>query len=291
MHDIPNLTSEVVIRHRSTIHLFRVPHIPHTHTGIPTDLHTLSSGSEFYTAKQLYACSPTVYLTCPGDARARGDTVVGLLKLVKLNYEYRLILNERISFGTIGRTGRGTMFRFVLSHPRDFVRFSAAVPPPPAVSASECINTLRNTPPILSMLQENARAIRVVLKPVEAITIAAHASAPIIHIHWRSATTTSLSAEPPNSVTPALGEAPRFDTVNEERLLLLRGQELFDAQPSIRFAVTATLSRKECLSVAGVIKTVIPKVLAKCKRVPLLPPRADPERSHRTLYFLPSFIL
>lgn len=98
--------------------------------------------------------------------------------------------------------------------------FSAAVPPLPAVSASESINTLRNTPPILSMLQENARAIRVVLDPVEAITVAAHASAPIIHIHWRSATTPSLSAGPPNSVTSALGEAPRFGTVNEERLLL-----------------------------------------------------------------------
>lgn len=93
--------------------MLRVPHIPHRHIGIPTDLYTLNSDSEFYTAKQLYACSPTVYLTCqcPGGACAHGDTVVGLLKLVKLNYEYRLILDERISFGTIGRTGRGTMFR------------------------------------------------------------------------------------------------------------------------------------------------------------------------------------
>ncbi|KAH9032092.1 serine palmitoyltransferase [Lactarius hengduanensis] len=49
--------------------------------------------------------------------------------------------------------------------------FSAAVPAPLAVSASEGINILRNTPSILSMLQENVRAIRAVLDRVEAITI------------------------------------------------------------------------------------------------------------------------
>ncbi|KAH8986405.1 hypothetical protein EDB86DRAFT_3105384 [Lactarius hatsudake] len=83
--------------------------------------------------------------------------------------------------------------------------------------------------------RENAGAICAVINPVEAITIAAHASAPIIHIHLRSAATLSLSAEPSNPVTPALGEALR-GRVDRRRL---RGQELVDAQPSIRLAVTS----------------------------------------------------
>ena len=49
--------------------------------------------------------------------------------------------------------------------------FSAAVPALLAVSASEGINILRNTPSILSALQENVRAIRAVLDRVDAIAI------------------------------------------------------------------------------------------------------------------------
>jgi serine palmitoyltransferase len=48
--------------------------------------------------------------------------------------------------------------------------FSAAVPAILAVSASEGINILPNTPSIPSTLQENVRAIRAVLDRVEAIT-------------------------------------------------------------------------------------------------------------------------
>ena len=75
--------------------------------------------------------------------------------------------------------------RVVVDHQRingtAFV-FFAAVPALLAVSASEGINILRNTPSILSTLQENARTIRAVLDRVEAITIPSHAVSPIIHI-------------------------------------------------------------------------------------------------------------
>jgi serine palmitoyltransferase len=45
----------------------------------------------------------------------------------------------------------------------------------------------------------------------------------------------------------------------------LRGQELVEARPSIRLAVTSALSRKECEQAAGVIKAAVTKVLAKRK--------------------------
>jgi serine palmitoyltransferase len=163
-------------------------------------------------------------------------------------------------------------------HQRHFLRFSAANPALLAVSASEGINILRNTPSILSTLQENVRAIRAVLDRIDA-------ASPIIHILLRTGTP-SLSvaaAKAPNPATAASRDAPSFDIVSEERVLQdivdevlaqgvwitrarrLRGQELVKSRPSIRLAVTAALSRKESERAAGVIKSAFTKVLTKRK--------------------------
>ncbi|KAI9452060.1 pyridoxal phosphate-dependent transferase [Lactarius psammicola] len=171
----------------------------------------------------------------------KDGAMVDLPKLIGLKhkYKYRLILDESISFGiVVGRAGCGltelynvpatqidmlvgyvanglnSSGRFcagsgiVVDHQRingtAFV-FSAAVPALLAVSTSEGINILRNTPSIFSTLQENVPAIRAVLDRVEVITIPSHAASPIIHTHLCSAATLSPtpSAKPPNPATPA----------------------------------------------------------------------------------------
>ncbi|KAH8979530.1 serine palmitoyltransferase [Lactarius hatsudake] len=239
----------------------------------------------------------------------KDGAMVDFPKLIELKhkYKYRLILDESISFGTVGRTGRGLTelynvpatqidmiigsvahtlnlsggfcagSRIVVDHQHinsmSFVFFAAV----PALLA----------PSILSTLQENVRAIRAVLDQVEAITIPSHPASPIIHIHLRSTPTlsasTSVSAKPPNPATPAPRDAPSFDIAGEERLLQdivdealaqgvwttrarrLRGQELVEARPSIRLAVTTALSRKECERAASVIKAAVVKVVTKRK--------------------------
>jgi serine palmitoyltransferase len=162
--------------------------------------------------------------------------------------------------------------------------FSTMVPAFLAVSTSECINILQNTPSILSTLQENIRAIRAVLDRVDVITIPSHAASPIIHIHLRSATPmSSATLKAPNPMTPSPREPLSFDIAGEERVLQdivdevlaqgvwitrarrLRGRELVEARPRIRLAVTAALSRKECERAAGFIKAAVTKVLAKRK--------------------------
>ena len=163
--------------------------------------------------------------------------------------------------------------------------FSAAVPALLAVSALEGINILRNTPSILSTLQENVRAIRAVLDHIDSVTIPSHAASPIIHIHLRTATPSLSVPAPkaPNPATAASQDAPSFDIPGEERLLQdivdevlvqgvwitrawrLRGQELVESRPNIRLAVTAALSRKECERAAGVIKAAVTKVVTKRK--------------------------
>ena len=174
--------------------------------------------------------------------------------------------------------------RHVVDHQRingtSFV-FSAAVPALLAVSASEGINILRNTPSILSTLQENIRAIRAILERVDCITIPSHAASPIIHIHVRTQPPAAATAGSKSSSSNSA--PPSFDIAVEERLLQdivdealaqgvwitrarrLRGQEVVEARPSIRLAVTSALSRKECERAAGVIKTAAVKVLAKRK--------------------------
>ena len=169
--------------------------------------------------------------------------------------------------------------RHVVDHQRingtSFV-FSAALPALLAVSASEGINILRNTPSILSTLQENIRAIRTILERVDCITIPSHAASPIIHIYVRTQAPTLAAAA-------AKSTPPSFDIAVEERLLQdivdealaqgvwvtrarrLRGQEIVEARPSIRLAVTAALSRKECERAAGVVKAAAVKVLTKRK--------------------------
>ncbi len=174
--------------------------------------------------------------------------------------------------------------RIVVDHQRingTFFVFSAAVLALLTVSASEGINTLRNTPSILSTLQENVRAIRAVLDRVEAVAIPSHTPLLIIHIHLRSAATLSPSAKSPNPATPAPRDALSFNIAGEERLLQdivdearaqgvcitrarqLRGQELIEARPNIRLAVTAALSRKECERAAVVIKAAAAKVCSR----------------------------
>ena len=98
--------------------------------------------------------------------------------------------------------------------------FSVAVPVLLA-SASDGINILRNTPSILSTLQENVRAIRAVLDPIDSLTIPSHEASPIIHIHLRTATP-SLSvaaSKAPNPATAASRDIPSFDIAGEEHLL------------------------------------------------------------------------
>ncbi|TFK52851.1 serine palmitoyltransferase [Heliocybe sulcata] len=265
--------------------------------------------------------------------------MVDLPKLIELKYKYkyRLILDESISFGSVGRTGRGLteLFnvpvgvdrsakqspshwepqasqvdmligsvanglascggfcagsKYVVYHQRinssAFV-FSASMPPLLSVSASEGINILRNTPSILSTLQENVRTMRSVLDRLDCITIPSHPASAMFHIHVRSAPNATLhlpgasAGKPsnPNSIVPR--DPQQFDIELEERLLQevveealsqgvlitrarrLRAQEMVEARPSIRVAVSAAFSKKECEKAANVIKAALVKVLGK----------------------------
>jgi len=258
----------------------------------------------------------------------RDGLMSDLPKLVelKIKYKYRLVLDESISFGSVGRTGRGLTELFnvpatqvdmlvgsvatglaagggfcagsrnVVSHQRingtSFV-FSAAMPAVLAVAASEGINILRNTPSILSTLQENIRAIHAILDKVDCITIPSHPASATIHLWARIPAPTHLSPNAPPSpslssggkLSNPLSVIPRdplqFDYELEDKLLQdvvdeclaqgvmvtraknLRGQELSETRPSIRLAVTSALGKKDCEKAANVIKAACTKIIGK----------------------------
>ncbi|KAI1792788.1 serine palmitoyltransferase [Ganoderma leucocontextum] len=245
-----------------------------------------------------------------------------LPKLVELKkkYKYRLILDESLSFGSVGRTGRGLTELYnvpasevdmlvgsastglsacggfcagseiVVNHQRingtSFV-FSASMPALLTVAGSEGINILRNTPSILTTLQENVRAVRAILDRVDCITIPSHAASPVIHLQIRWATlqvplmTSVPSNKPSNPLSVKPRDPPQFNIELEERLLQevveealaqgvmitrakrLRGQELIEVRPSVRLAITAALSRKDCEKAAAVVKAAFVKVIGK----------------------------
>ncbi|KAG6380375.1 serine palmitoyltransferase [Boletus reticuloceps] len=232
----------------------------------------------------------------------RDGEMVDLPKLIelKLKYKYRLILDESVSFGAVGRTGRGLTELYnvpakqidmlvgsvanglcsaggfcagssiVTEHQRingtSFV-FSASMPPLLATSASEAISHLRNTPSILAALHENIDTIRSVLDRTEGITVLGHRASPIIHFCLRN-TQQHLTVAPPDHEAEERVLQDIVDDGLANGVLItrgkhLRGQEMTDSRPTIRIATTAALSRKDVEKAVGIVKASIARVLAK----------------------------
>lgn len=154
---------------------------------------------------------------------------------------------------------------------------------------------LTETPSIMATLQENVRAVRGVLEKVDCIVLPSHPASAIQHIYVKPTSPASLlppspdmpkpkssshgSKSNPASVIPY--DPVKFDLEEEERLLQqvvedclaqgvmitrakhLSGQELVEPRPSIRLAVSAALSKKDCEKAASVIKSSLVKILGK----------------------------
>ncbi|KAJ6516424.1 serine palmitoyltransferase [Mycena sanguinolenta] len=256
----------------------------------------------------------------------KDGVMTDLPKLIDIKYrkKYRLILDESISFGTVGRTGRGLTELYNVPAPKvdmlvgsmaiglcagggfcagsqnvihhqqingpSFV-FSASMPALLAVSASEGIDILRSSPSILTKLQQNIRVARTLLDDLDCISIPSHPASPIIHMHVRklasgllhpsAAATHSSKPSNPTSVLPRDASKWDWDIDAEERQLQqvveealkrgvmitrakrLRGQEMVEARPSIRLALTSELSTDEVKKAVKIVCQALKDVLRK----------------------------
>lgn len=164
-----------------------------------------------------------------------------------------------------------------------------------AVSASEGIEILRSSPSILTKLQQNIRTARTLLDDLDCVSIPSHSASPIIHLHVRkpvpapgllhptSAAAAPTSSKPSNPASVLPREASKWDwdiegeeralqTVVEEalkrgvvltRAKRLRGQEMVEARPSIRLALTSELSTDEVKKAVKIVCQVLKDVLRK----------------------------
>ena len=147
--------------------------------------------------------------------------MVDLIQVNKLckKHKFRLILDESLSFGTVGKTGRGMTeltgipasqidliigsMANTLGSSGGFVAgsqaveyhqrinsaafvFSAALPALLAVASSTAIEFLQSTPSPLTQLQDNIKTLRTGLDAIESISIPSHSPSPVIHLQVRS---------------------------------------------------------------------------------------------------------
>ncbi|KAF8752227.1 Serine palmitoyltransferase [Rhizoctonia solani] len=213
---------------------------------------------------------------------------------LKKKYKYRLVLDESISFGSMGRTGRGlTELYNVPATEVDMLVGSIANGLCSAggfcAGSRVVVDHQRINGTSLAALHENARLLRSTLeKCSEYIDITSHPASPIIHFTLRTQSAPSLlpsTAEivltKSNPHTQAVPNPVQFDIAAEEVILQqivdesinqgvliararrLRGQEGVEPRPSIRVVCSAALGKKDVERAAGVLKGVVGKVCSK----------------------------
>lgn len=136
-----------------------------------------------------------------------------------------------------------------------------------ATTASTGISILQSTPSLFTTLQDHSRILRTALddpKLAQLIHVPSDALSPLIHIQ--------LAGEDPTDLEGIDAQERLLQDVVDEALLngvlltrtrRLRGQETFEARPSLKICVCASLTKKEIEKSAGVVKSALIKVLGK----------------------------
>ena len=237
---------------------------------------------------------------------------------LKRKYKYRLILDESMSFGMVGKHGRGVTEYYgipgseveiligsmanslgagggfcagsqhVTAHQRINSAasvFSAALPAMHATVSSAAVAIMQNEPHLLTALRANIHAFRTQLAKLEPspvfpptgspnpdgtspnaaaninkdalISIPSHPESGLIHI---------FLCNPPPTLEEE--EAMLQEIVDEAlangllitRARRLRGQEVFDPEPSLKVCVSAMFTRKEMEKAGKVLRDAIVKV-------------------------------
>ncbi|KAI5998916.1 serine palmitoyltransferase [Pisolithus orientalis] len=198
----------------------------------------------------------------------RDGEIVDLPKLIELKhkYKYRLILDESISFGSVGRTGRGlTELYNVPASQVDMLVGSVANGL--CSAGGFCAgSTIRingtsfvfsaSMPPLLA----NVRAVRAVLEKTEGIACATNPTTVM-----PPPTGPSFDYEAEEKILQDIVDDALVNGVFITRAKRLRGQEMVETRPTVRIVVTAALTKKEIEKAAGVVKGSVVKVLGKRK--------------------------
>ncbi|KAL7416499.1 serine C-palmitoyltransferase [Mrakia frigida] len=234
-------------------------------------------------------------------------SITDLEKIIELKrkYKFRLILDEGMSFGVIGATGRGlTEFSGVPATEVDIIVgsltrglnagggfcsgtlavtshqrinsaahvFSASLPALLATTASEGISILSSSPQIFTTLQEHVKLARSILDKVESkydlIRIPSHPLSPLIHIQLPTPPFGDLKdiQQQERLLQEVVEECLTTSGVMITRTRRLPDQEVFQPQPSIKLALSSGLTKKEVERSMQGVKAALIKVLGSKKR-------------------------
>lgn len=217
-----------------------------------------------------------------------------LLK-IKEKYFYRLILDETLSFGSLGKTGRGLTEHFgvpidsveivVVSMDtslgsvgglcvgrRDIVEhqrlsgagycFSASAPPFLSAAAVQALVQLEKSPELVKTLQDNAVLLWNGLRNIQGLHVLSAAPSPVIHVALNQQVVT-VDVKREIALIRALSQRLLLSGVgaSTSKFSILRSDRKNAPQPSIRVCSRATLSKDEVARVLDVIRAATKALL------------------------------
>lgn len=229
------------------------------------------------------------FIVVEGLYRNTGDLcpLKDVLKL-KEKYCYRLILDESLSFGTIGRTGRGLTEHFkvkisdveiitlamdtslasvggVCIGSREIVDhqrlsgagycFSASAPPFLSAVAIEALKTIEEEPQRLELLMENARLLREALEKVNGVQIRSKEVTPVVHLE--------LTRQPANGDTEAklitriAAECVRQGVAIAASKFAIKNSGNCPLRPSLTLNASTKLNKAEIAKIAAVLTAAL----------------------------------
>ncbi|KAK9766891.1 serine palmitoyltransferase component [Basidiobolus ranarum] len=240
------------------------------------------------------------FIVTEGLSLNYGD-IAPLKKLIEFKhaYKFRIILDESLSFGVLGKRGAGLTEHFgvpvedidlligsmchaltssggfcagsreIIDHQRLSglaYTFSASLPAILAVSAREGLSVLQKEKEVLSSLRNNISTFRSIVEKIPTISLGETSEiSPILHMRIHDEVVEKLN------LTVQDQEKKLQETVYEvgrdgfliTRAMYVSDQELFLPKPSIRICISAAHTKREIEKAANAIKTAFCKVLGK----------------------------
>lgn len=218
-----------------------------------------------------------------------GD-LVPLPKLVELRSKYQvpIFLEESLSFGVLGKTGRGATEHFgvpvnevdvivssmetsmasvggfcvgksyIIDHQRLSglgYCFSASLPPLTAVASIEALGAIDSSSQKLERLRSNAKCLRKLLSSVKALTVGGEDVCPVVHVHLSKTVSNDVAAKILQDVADQC-IANGVAVVTSKYL----DEESLPPPPSLRLTVSSEHSEEDL----GLAVSIIEAALAKC---------------------------
>ncbi|CAG8742012.1 44062_t:CDS:10 [Gigaspora margarita] len=230
------------------------------------------------------------FIVTEGIFENSGD-IAQLPKLKK--FKYRLILDESLSIGTLGKRGAGLTDYYninpkeidmivgsmctalcssggfcsgsfeITDHQRisgPAYCYSAALPAMLSACATESIKNLDRNPHLVAKVLSNTSTFKSNMANVKYVTVDGFADSPVFHLRLIKDIKANSIEEKEKLLQEIVDDAMNNGVILT-RAKYVFAQEMFGIEPSIRICISASFSKKEIEKAAAITKSAITKVL------------------------------